>query len=114
MGAKQANEAILAAHRTFSEWREKTAHERAQMLQRWFELVVQNTEDLARLMTCEQGKPLSESRNEIRYAASFIEWFAEETKRVYGDVIPQPQRDQRLIVLKQPIGGFAPTTHKPE
>ncbi|MGH8719159.1 MAG: aldehyde dehydrogenase family protein [Burkholderiales bacterium] len=87
MGAKQANAAILAAHRTFGEWREKTAHERAQMLKRWFEFVVQIPRT-SRLVTCGQGKPHSKSRNEIRYAASFIEWFAGETKRVYADVIP--------------------------
>jgi succinate-semialdehyde dehydrogenase/glutarate-semialdehyde dehydrogenase len=85
-------------------WRQRTAKERAQVLRKWFDLIMANQEDLAVLMTMEQGKPLAESRGEIAYAASFIEWFAEEGKRAYGDVIPSHGRDKRIIVLKQPIG----------
>src|SRR6202043_2149849 len=85
-------------------WSAKTAKERAGILRKWFELMMANQEDLAQLMTAEQGKPLTESRGEIAYAASFIEWFAEEGKRIYGDTIPSHGADKRIIVLKQPIG----------
>jgi succinate-semialdehyde dehydrogenase/glutarate-semialdehyde dehydrogenase len=110
MRAAETRRAIAAAHKAFSLWRDRTAKERADILKHWFKLILQNEEDLARLMTIEQGKPLTESRNEIRYAASFIEWFAEEAKRIYGDVIPQAQRGQRLLVIKQPIGVCAAIT----
>src|SRR5215471_5570287 len=88
MGAVETRRAIEAAERALPDWRARTAKERAQILRRWFDLMLANQEDLARLMTIEQGKPLIESRGEITYAASFIEWFAEEGKRIYGDVIP--------------------------
>ena len=91
-------------------WRALTAKERANKLRRWFELMIENQDDLARLMTLEQGKPLAEAKGEIVYAASFIEWFAEEAKRIYGDVIPGHQADKRLIVIKQPIGVSAAIT----
>ncbi|HZR68204.1 MAG TPA: NADP-dependent succinate-semialdehyde dehydrogenase [Burkholderiales bacterium] len=110
MGAAEARRAIEAANAAFPAWRAKTAKERAAVLRKWFDLMMANQEDLARLMTAEQGKPLAESRGEIVYAASFIEWFAEEGKRVYGDVIPQHQADKRILVLKEPIGVCAAIT----
>jgi len=110
MGAAETRRAIEAANAAFPAWRAKTAKERAAVLRKWFDLMMANQEDLARLMTAEQGKPLAESRGEIAYAASFIEWFAEEGKRVYGDVIPQHQADKRIVVLKEPIGVCAAIT----
>ena len=110
MGAAETRRAIEAAERALPAWRDLTAKERSQTLRRWYELILQNQEDLARLMTLEQGKPLTESRGEIAYAASFIEWFAEEAKRVYGDTIPGHQKDKRIIVIKQPIGVTAAIT----
>ena len=110
MGAAETWRAIEAAEAALPGWRAKTAKERAQILRRWFELMMANQEDLAALMTAEQGKPLAESRGEIAYAASFIEWFGEEGKRVYGDVIPGHGADKRIIVLKQPIGVCAAIT----
>ena len=107
MGAAETREAIAAADRAFAAWSARTAKERSQMLRRWFELIVASTEELAAIITAEQGKPLAESRAEIAYAASFVEWFAEEAKRVYGDVIPSPLNDRRLVVVKQPIGVVA-------
>jgi len=104
MGAAETRRAIAAANAAFPAWRAKTAKERSVILRRWFELMMANQEDLAQLMTAEQGKPLAESRGEIAYAASFIEWFAEEGKRIYGDTIPQHQADKRIVVLKEPIG----------
>ena len=109
-GAGEAREAIEAADRALGEWRSRTAKARAQVLRKWFDLIMANQEDLAVLMTVEQGKPLPESRGEIAYAASFIEWFAEEAKRVYGDVIPSHGPDKRIVVLKQPIGVCAAIT----
>ena len=103
-------EAIIAAQRAFLLWREKTAKERCLILRRWFDLITENSADLAAIMTAEQGKPLAESRGEVAYAASFIDWFAEEGKRIYGDVIPSPQADKRLVVLKQPVGVCAAIT----
>lgn len=100
LGAAETRLAIEAADRALPAWRALTAKERAAKLRRWFELLMTNLEDLARLMTMEQGKPLVESRSEIAYAASFIEWFAEEGKRIYGDTIPAHQSDKRLLVLK--------------
>jgi succinate-semialdehyde dehydrogenase / glutarate-semialdehyde dehydrogenase len=97
-------EAIEAADRAFPTWRSKTAKERAATLRKWYELMMASQEDLAQLMTAEQGKPLSESRGEIAYGASFIEWFAEEGKRIYGDVIPTNAHGRRIIVVKEPIG----------
>ncbi|BAU73105.1 NADP-dependent succinate-semialdehyde dehydrogenase [Metapseudomonas furukawaii] len=110
MGAAETRRAIEAADRALPAWRELTAKERAGKLRRWFELMMANQEELARLMTMEQGKPLAESRGEIAYAASFLEWFAEEGKRIYGDTIPGHQPDKRLLVLKQPIGVTAAIT----
>lgn len=110
MSRAETRRAIEAAERALPAWRALTAKERAAKLRKWFELIMANQEDLARLMTQEQGKPLSESRGEIAYAASFIEWFAEEAKRVYGDTIPGHQPDKRLIVIKQPIGVTAAIT----
>jgi succinate-semialdehyde dehydrogenase/glutarate-semialdehyde dehydrogenase len=104
MGAAETRRAIAAADAALPAWRAKTAKERAAILRKWFELMMANQEDLAQLMTAEQGKPLTESRGEIAYAASFIEWFAEEGKRIYGDTIPAHGADKRIVVLKQPIG----------
>ena len=109
-GVAETRRAIDAAQAAFHPWRAKTAAERAKILRRWFELMMENQEDLARLMTQEQGKPLAEARGEIAYAASFIEWFSEEARRIYGDVIPSPLTDRRLIVLKQPVGVCAAIT----
>jgi succinate-semialdehyde dehydrogenase / glutarate-semialdehyde dehydrogenase len=107
LGAAETRQAIEAANRAFPEWSKKTAKERAGVLRRWFDLMMANQEDLARLMTIEQGKPLSESRGEVAYAAAFLEWFSEEAKRVYGDTIPPHQADKRIVVIKQPIGVVA-------
>jgi succinate-semialdehyde dehydrogenase/glutarate-semialdehyde dehydrogenase len=110
MSATETRRAIEAAHRALPAWRAMTAKERAAILRKLYDLMLANQEDLAVIMTAEQGKPLAESRGEIAYAASFIEWFAEEGKRVYGDVIPQNARGRRIIVQKQPIGVFAAIT----
>ncbi len=104
MGAAETRRAIEAASAALPAWRAKLAKERANILRKWFELMITNTDDLALIMTTEQGKPLAEAKGEIAYGASFIEWFAEEAKRVYGDVIPQHQADKRLVVIKQPVG----------
>src|SRR5688500_17361746 len=103
-GGTETRKAIEAADRAFPEWRKRTARERAAVLRRWYELMIASQEDLARLMTIEQGEPLVESRGEVAYAAAFLEWFGEEAKRVYGDTIPGHQADKRIVVLKQPIG----------
>ena len=110
MGAAETRRAIEAAERALPAWRALTAKDRATKLRRWFELMMENQDDLGRLMTLEQGKPLAESKGEIAYAASFIEWFAEEGKRIYGDIIPGHQPDKRLLVMKQPIGVTAAIT----
>ncbi len=110
MGTAETRRAIEAADKALPAWRALTAKERAAKLRRWFELMIEKQDDLARLMTTEQGKPLAEAKGEIAYAASFIEWFAEEAKRVYGDTIPGHQPDKRLIVIKQPIGVTAAIT----
>ncbi|WP_229518198.1 NADP-dependent succinate-semialdehyde dehydrogenase [Paraburkholderia terrae] len=110
MGATETRRAIEAAERALPAWRARPAKARAELLRRWFELMLEHREDLARIMTLEQGKPLAESRGEIAYAASFVEWFAEEAKRVYGDTIPSPANDKRIVVLKQPIGVCAAIT----
>ncbi len=104
MGAAETRRAIEAAERAWPAWRAKTAKERAQVLRAWHDLMIANKEDLARIMTAEQGKPLAEARGEVVYAASFIEWFAEEGKRVYGDTIPNHLPDRRLVVIKEPVG----------
>ena len=110
MGAAETATAIAAAKRAMPAWQQKTAKERSMILRRWFELMMANQEDLAQILTAEQGKPLSEARGEIAYGASFIEWFSEEAKRVYGDIIPGPQGDKRLLVIKQAIGVTAAIT----
>ncbi|MDE1999913.1 MAG: NAD-dependent succinate-semialdehyde dehydrogenase [Burkholderiales bacterium] len=110
MGEAESDRAIAAAQRALPEWRARTAKDRAQVLRRWYDLVMANQEDLARLMTLEQGKPLAEARGEVAYGASFIEWFAEEGKRVYGEVIPSPTADKRLMVIKQGVGVTAAIT----
>jgi succinate-semialdehyde dehydrogenase/glutarate-semialdehyde dehydrogenase len=107
LGRNETRQAIEAAERAFPEWRKKTAKERASVMRRWFDLMMANQEDLARLMTTEQGKPLAESNGEVAYAASFLEWFGEEAKRVYGDTIPPHQADKRIVVTKEPIGVVA-------
>jgi succinate-semialdehyde dehydrogenase/glutarate-semialdehyde dehydrogenase len=110
MGAAEARRAISAAAAALPAWRARVAKDRAVIMRRWFDLMILNQEDLAVLMTAEQGKPLAESRNEIVYAASFIEWFAEEAKRLYGDIIPGHQSDKRIMVLRQPVGVVAAIT----
>lgn len=110
MGAHDTRSAIAAAHQALPAWRALTAKERAAILRNWYRLIMQNQEELAHIMTLEQGKPLAESRGEIAYGASFVEWFAEESKRVYGDLIPAPVANQRLLVLKQPVGVVAAIT----
>ena len=110
LGVEETRTAIEAAEVAQKSWRALTAKERSVILKRWYELIMVNQEDLAQILTAEMGKPLAEARGEIAYGASFIEWFAEEGKRVYGDVIPQHQGDKRILVLKQPIGVVAAIT----
>ncbi len=110
LGRAEARRAIAAAQAAQPAWRALTAKARAQLLRNWFELILANQEDLARIMTAEQGKPLAEARGEIAYAASFIEWFAEEAKRAYGDVIPAHAADKRILVQKEPVGVAAAIT----
>ena len=110
MGAAETKRAIAAAEKAWPAWRSKLAKERANILRKWYDLILENQEDLARLMTLEQGKPLTESKGEVVYGASFIEWFAEEAKRIYGDTIPQHQADKRIVVVKQPVGVVAAIT----
>jgi succinate-semialdehyde dehydrogenase/glutarate-semialdehyde dehydrogenase len=104
MGASETRRGIEAADRALKAWGARTAKERSAVLRKWFDLMMANQDDLALIMTSEQGKPLAEAKGEIAYAASFIEWFAEEGKRIYGDVIPPHQADKRIVVVKQPIG----------
>jgi succinate-semialdehyde dehydrogenase/glutarate-semialdehyde dehydrogenase len=110
MGTRETRRAIEAAAGALPAWSARTAKERSIVLRRWFDLIMQHQDDLAVLMTAEQGKPLAEARGEIAYAASFIEWFAEEAKRLYGDVIPGHQADKRILVLRQPVGVVAAIT----
>ncbi|MCW8845471.1 MAG: NAD-dependent succinate-semialdehyde dehydrogenase [Gammaproteobacteria bacterium] len=110
MGAAETRRAIDAANAALPAWSARTAKDRAVILRRWFDLIMENQEDLAKLMTAEQGKPLAEARGEVAYGASFVEWFAEEGKRVYGDVIPTHATDKRLITIKQPVGVIAAIT----
>jgi succinate-semialdehyde dehydrogenase/glutarate-semialdehyde dehydrogenase len=110
LGRDETRRAIEAADRAWPAWRTKTAKERAAVLRKWFDLILENQDDLAVLMTLEQGKPLAEAKGEIVYGASFVEWFAEESKRVYGDTIPQAQPDKRIVVIKQPVGVVAAIT----
>ncbi|BDB27636.1 NADP-dependent succinate-semialdehyde dehydrogenase [Cupriavidus sp. P-10] len=110
LGADETRQAIEAANRALPAWLARTAKERSALLRKWFELILASQEDLARIMTAEQGKPIAEARGEIAYAASFIEWFAEEGKRVYGDTIPAPATNQRIVVTKEPVGVCAAIT----
>ncbi len=109
-GAEETRKAIAAAERTFASWKNISAKDRAKILKKWFDLMIANQEDLAQIMTAEQGKPLAESRGEIAYAASFLEWYAEEGKRAYGDVIPSPIANSRIVVIRQPVGVCASIT----
>ncbi len=106
-GSAETRRAINAAEQALPAWRARTARQRATVLKRWYELIMTHQEDLAQLLTLEMGKPLAEARGEIAYGAAFVEWFAEEAKRIYGDVIPATQSDRRLVVIKQPIGVVA-------
>lgn len=110
LGRAQVRQAIRAAAAACPEWRSRTGKQRAAVLRKWAELMQYAREDLARLLTAEQGKPLKEARDEIDYSASFLEWFSEEAKRVYGEVILAPQTRQRVVVLKQPVGVCAAIT----
>ncbi|MCL4125690.1 UNVERIFIED_CONTAM: hypothetical protein GTU68_015661, partial [Idotea baltica] len=110
LGEAETNTAIAVADKVRHGWAAKTAKERATVLRRWFDLMMENQNDLAAILTAEQGKPLAEAKGEIGYGASFIEWFADEARRAYGDVIPGHQADKRLMVLKQPIGVVAAIT----
>ncbi|MCK9812743.1 aldehyde dehydrogenase family protein, partial [Pseudomonas sp. MAFF 302046] len=108
--ATETRRAIEAAEQRFETWREVPAAERARLLETWHRLILENQEDLALIMTAEQGKPLSESRGEIGYGATFVKWFAEEARRIYGDTIPAPTADRRILVIKQPVGVVAAIT----
>ena len=110
MGAAETRRAIEAAERAYPAWRALTAKERATILRKWHDLMMENQDDLGIIMTAEQGKPLAEAKGEVAYAASFIEWFAEEGKRIYGETIPQHQNDKRIVVIKEPIGVTAAIT----
>jgi succinate-semialdehyde dehydrogenase/glutarate-semialdehyde dehydrogenase len=110
VGATETRRAIEAAHKAWPSWRATSALERSRILRRWYDLMVQHADDLAALLTAEQGKPLAESRGEIMYGASFIEWFAEQAKRINGDTIPAPGNDKRIVVTKQPVGVVASIT----
>jgi succinate-semialdehyde dehydrogenase/glutarate-semialdehyde dehydrogenase len=106
-GTAETRRAIEAADRAWADWRNTPAKQRAKLLRKWFDLMMEAQEDLAQIMTAEQGKPLAESRGEIAYGASYVEWFAEEAKRVYGDTIPGPSPDKRIVVIRQPVGVVA-------
>ncbi|WP_348945857.1 NAD-dependent succinate-semialdehyde dehydrogenase [Chitinibacter sp. FCG-7] len=110
MDAALCQQAIAAAEAALPDWQARSGKARSQLLRRWFELIMQHQDDLALIMSSEQGKPLGEARGEIAYAASFIEWFAEEAKRIYGDVMPHPNAGQRILTLKQPVGVCAAIT----
>ncbi|HAC60356.1 NAD-dependent succinate-semialdehyde dehydrogenase [Parvibaculum sp.] len=110
LGAAETRKAIEAAHRAQKEWAARSAKERSAILRRWFDLMMANQDDLGAILTAEQGKPLAEAKGEIAYAAAFIEFYAEEAKRVYGSVVPAPTNDRRIVVLKQPIGVCAAIT----
>ena len=110
MGKQEALDAVAAAEQALPLWRKKSAKERSKILRQWFDLIMQNQDDLAYILTLEQGKPLSEAKGEIAYGAAYIEWFAEEAKRLYGDIIPANSPDQKILVNKQPIGVCAAIT----
>jgi succinate-semialdehyde dehydrogenase/glutarate-semialdehyde dehydrogenase len=110
VGAKETRRAIEAADKAMQDWKTLPAKTRAQILRRWFDLIMANQEDLARLMTAEQGKPIAESRGEVAYGAAYVEWFGEEAKRIYGDVIPGPAADKRIVCIRQPVGVVAAIT----
>ena len=110
LDAGDVTKAIIAANAAWAEWRAQTGKERSVVLRRWFDLIIDAQEDLAMIMTTEQGKPVNEARGEVLYGASFVEWFAEEAKRLYGDIIPAHGRDKRLLVVKQSIGVAAAIT----
>src|SRR6516164_7534053 len=110
MKANETRRAVEKAKEAFAAWSRRPAKERSALLRRWHDLIMSNVDDLGALMTAEQGKPLAEAKGEVAYAASFIEWFGEEAKRVYGDTIPSPWSDRRLVVIKQPIGVCAAIT----
>lgn len=110
VGSEETRRAIEVAEQAFTQWRQVPAKQRAQLLRRWFDLVMAHQEDLAVIMTCEQGKPLAESRGEVAYGAAYIEWFAEQAKRIDGDVIPAPSADKRIVCIKQPVGVVAAIT----
>lgn len=110
MGAQEAEQAVAAATAALAQWRNQTAGKRAQILRRWYELMLENQEDLAVILTAEQGKPLTEARGEIAYGASYIEWYAEEAKRIYGETVPAAAPGQRITVIRQPVGVCAAVT----
>jgi succinate-semialdehyde dehydrogenase/glutarate-semialdehyde dehydrogenase len=110
MGEAEAERAVVAAHKAFKQWKRKTAKQRSDVLQNWYALMQDNLDDLAQILTAEQGKPLAEARGELANGTSFVQWFAEEAKRIYGDTIPQPSADKRIIVTKEPIGVAAAIT----
>ena len=110
LGAVEAQAAVDAAHTALNPWKSRTAQQRADILLRWYDLMMAQADELAALMTLEQGKPLSEALGEVKYAASFVQWFAEEGKRLYGDVIPSTSADKQLLVSKEPIGVVAAIT----
>lgn len=110
LGADEAQAAIAAADRAFKGWRARTGKERTSILRKWFDLIIANTEDLAQLMTLEQGKPITEARGEVAYGASFVEWFAEQAKRVSGDIMASPNSSNRMLVMREPIGVCAAIT----
>ena len=110
LGPADAEAAIAAANAAWGPWKTKTAKERSAILRKWFDLLMAHQDDLARIMTAEQGKPFPEAKGEVAYGASFVEWFAEEAKRTYGDVMPAPTPDKRILTLKQPIGVVAAIT----
>lgn len=110
LGRDETSRAVTSAELAWAGWRNRTAHERSEIIRKWYTLIVSNQDDLAKIMTLEQGKPLAESRGEVLYGASFVEWFAEEAKRVYGDTIPMAQEGKRIIVIKQPVGVCAAIT----
>ena len=111
MGSAETRRAIEAANDAWPAWRAQPAKARAAILRKWYQLMLDNADDLARIMTAEQGKPLAEAKGEIQYAASFLEWFGEEAKRVYGDTIPSPTNDKRIVVVKEPVGVCAAIQH---